>query len=183
VLIACANAISIQCPYFAYYKISVPKLTEQQFVLLKDHETCFEFYTNDARQFEKQSSVVGKAASSSDYMAMAINNQFKDAHSLMTGTKSGQSNYNFSFVFYSNWFSVWFDRADGLYYIEGTQPKGENGIKSVFVLTKDDMQPNMIMIEKTAPIMRDIKRMMQYNCVRFDNAITRERFFDMLNLI
>ena len=74
---------------------------------------------------------------------------------------------------------VWVDYAEGVYYICGKYPKDA----LTYVLTKADMQPNLLMIEKSCMLLKSVRKLYMQGSVYFDTVETREFFNDVFAYI
>ena len=71
------------------------------------------------------------------------------------------------------------DYTEGVYYVSRRYPKDA----LVYVLTKSDMQPNLLMIEKSSVVLRSVRKLYMQGSVFFDTIETREFFNNVFDYL
>ena len=172
-----ANAVSIVNPYFLYYKIRPRK--GKRFTLAKDGYCCVEFLSSKKFVEKVSKTRFGRMIQDTQYYEYAVENRFKDDSSLFIAKKSEEARFHYALRFDGHTFGIWVDYFEGVYYVSSKCPKDA----SVYVLTRDDMAPNLLMLEKTMPLMKSLKRLYMAGMVFFDSAQNRELFNDVLEYL
>lgn len=176
-----ANSVSIMNPYFLFYNIRPKKNAE--FTNCEDGFIVIQ-YIQDAPEFtdEVKNTRFGKMISGTAYGAFAIENVFRDDHNTFVKKKPPSAKFYYAITFDSRTVGIWVDYAIGAYYIS---ERYVTDTDMNFVLTKDDMIPNVLMIENSSPLIKALKKFYMQGCVFFDSPQTREfmnEIFNFLNL-
>ena len=165
-----ANAVSIINPYFMYFHISPRR--GQSIKIYQDGYSAVEIITNDKYAKHAASTRFGQMIKGTEYFNYAIGNTFKDDSDLFIKKKPDTAVFYYSFLFDKTELGVWVDYATSTYYVCGKIRK--DGIK--FVLTKDDLEPDMMMLDKSSFMLKNLKRLYMAGNVYFDTAKNRELF-------
>ena len=172
-----ANAVSIANPYFIEWKLRPRK--NRQYTLSHNGYFCLEMVQSEAFKEHVDNTRFGKMIKETAYYDYAVSNTFQDNHNRFISKKSKESKYTFSFVFDGKTVGVWIDYNEGKYYICNKVPKDSKP----FVLTKEDLEPNLVMIERSSTLLKSVKKLYMQGCVFFDSVETREFFNDVLTYL
>ena len=175
-----ANPISIVNPYFLYFHLKPRKpITGSTFTKASSGLICLEVIRNEKFASEVSQTNLGKLTEGTPYFRYAIGGDFNDNTENLISKKSTESKFVYAFIFDGQQLGVWCDYNDGTYYVVNKYPKDAKP----YVLTKADMNPNLIMIERRGGILKSLKRLYMYGCVKFDSVNTRSLFYDILDYL
>lgn len=93
--------------------------------------------------------------------------------------KPATAQYMYTLSYQGDAYAVWLDANAGEYYVTAKRPKKEH----MYALTREDMRPNMIMVERAAPVLKTLARMYRYGYCFFNSERTRERVLTILQLM
>lgn len=172
-----ANAVSITNPYFISWHLNPRK--GQRFYKSKDGFIQGEYIDSELYRARVDSTRFGQFIKGTSYYDYAVSNRFSDDNDRFLRKKTPDAVFRFSLVFDGHKVGVWADWALGVYFVCGKYPT--RGL--TFTLTKDDMQPNLLMIEKSGPIMKGVKRAYMQGSVYFDSVRNREFFSGVLEYL
>lgn len=173
-----ANAVSITNPYFLYYRLTPRKGT--RFTSAMDGFHCCEYIESERFKQKVNETRFGKMISGTAYYDYAVSNRFQDDTDTFIAKKSDEARFYYAIRFDSRVVGIWVDYEAGIYYVSKRYPK--NGL--ILALTKADMQPNLLMIEKSSRLLKSVQKLFMQGSVYFDSVQTREFFnqvFDYLN--
>ena len=175
------NAIDMINPYFLEWGISI---TEGMPEYTRWHRgTVALQITEGSEEFKKRGdeSNIAKVTRGSSYDAMSRYNSFgnlSDDFVVKALPVSAKCMYGLSFQ--GHMYTVWNDSKAGEYYVmKARKPKNT----MVFALTRDDMRPNIIMLERSSKLLQMLSRMYRYGYCFFDSVRTREQFLNILQLL
>lgn len=176
-----ANSISIMNPYFLAYGIRPSK--EQEFTVLGDGFFIIQ-YIQDSPEFVEavKNTRFGRMISGTAYGQFAIENVFRDDNDNLIQKKTATAKFYYAITFDGKTVGVWVDHKTGAYYVSNRHIETTD---MNFVLTKDDMTPNVMMIEHSSPLIKTLKKFYMIGSVFFDSPQTREFMnivFNFLNL-
>lgn len=169
-----ANAVSIMNPYFIGLNLHPRK--GARFTKAANGYIMIEMVSSDRFRAFVDSTRFGQMIKGTSYYDYAVSNTFHDDSDVMVKQKSDAALFRWAFSFDGREIGIWTDFQEGVYYVCAKVPPNA----MCFVLTKDDMQPNLMMVEKSSPVLRVLKRYYMYGCVYFDSAQTRGFFNELL---
>ena len=172
-----ANAVSIVNPYFLYYGINPRR--NQQFISIKDGFGCCEMVRSEKFQKHVDTTRFGRAMQGTSYYEYAVGNQFADNNNMFILKKPKRAEFYYAFKFDERTVGVWVDYQGGCYYVCGKYPKDA----LVYALTKSDMAPNLLMIEKSNVVMKSLLKLFMQGSVFFDTVRTREFCNDVFSYL
>lgn len=172
-----ANAVSIMNPYFIYFDMKPRKGTH--FQKYKNGYILLEMVKNPAHRKLAKNTKFGQLVAGTDYENFAINNEFAEHHDEFIGDKPTEAKYVVTYVFDGVDYHIYADNWIGIYYISRKKRKEVSRI----ALTRSDMSPNILMIDKTHSINKTLKKLYMQGSLHFDTIETREMFGDVLNYI
>lgn len=175
-----SNSASIVNPYFLTYKISTKDFKSKDFVYRAKNFICVQFYRNELAQEMMKNSPLAALSEPTDYASYAIDNMFLDDNDLFVKKRPKDASYSYCIKFEDSYFSIFTDKRVFIYYVDDHKPKDE---KNVFCLTREDMTPNIIMIERTSLLMKSLIKVYRLGNLYFDCAKTRGLFYDMATLL
>lgn len=174
-----ANSISIVNPYFLAYHIKPRK--GGKFWASKDGFVCVEIINSEEFVKHVDKTRFGQFIKGTAYYDYAVSNTFADDTDTFIAKKSETAQFYFAIKFDNKIVGVWVDYNEGIYYVSSKYPKDA----IVYALTKADMEPNILMIEKTSVLLKGVRKLYMIGSVYFDSIETREFFnnvFDYINL-
>jgi hypothetical protein len=171
-----ANPISIVNPYFIYFKLR-PRKSEERSTFLRGAKgyICVETITQE--QFAKQVAATkfGQLIAGTAYDDYAIGGKYNDDTAKMIKPKTSAAEFRYGFKFDDRVIAVWVDIKEGYYYICSKAPKDAE----LFALTNSDHDVNMVMLNSSSPLLKNIIKLYQHGYVCFDDIATREMFLEV----
>lgn len=169
-----ANAVSVANPYFFYYDIR-PR-DGARFQRYMDGYLIVENVKADNYAKTVAQTRFGKMIANTSYYDYAVDNKYADDDEKLIMSKTERATYSYGIRWGDKVLGVWIDSSAGLYFVT------ERTVEDVkpFVLVKEDMQPNSIMLDRTHPLLRGLRKVFTYGIVRFDSVRTRALFFDIM---
>lgn len=172
-----ANAVTLTNPYFIYWKLKPRK--EKRFCSAAGGTVVCEMVQSEKFKAKVDQTKFGQLIKGTAYYDYAVGNSFRDDNDSFIAKKTEESQFYYAIKFDGRSVGVWVDYEEGNYYVCGKIPKNAR----VITLTKDDMQPNLIMIERNSVYMRSLKRMYMQGSVFFDSIETREFTHSILSYL
>ena len=172
-----ANAVSIVNPYFIDWRISPRK--GKRFTSVRGGFIQCEYIDSELYRRRVDATRFGQFIKGTSYYDYAVSNSFRDMTDKFIAKKTTEAVFRFSIRFDGRTVGIWADWGRGLYFVCGKYPK--DGL--CYVLTKDDMLPNLLMLEKSNAIMKGVKRAYMQGSVLFDTPRNREFFTEVLEYI
>lgn len=172
-----ANAVSVVNPYFIAYRLK-PRKGKR---FLKAHDGYMMVERIDNKKFRQHvdNTRFGKMIKGTSYYDYAVGNEFHDDHDRFIAKKTPEAKFYYALKFDDRTVGIWVDYNDGCYYVCTKYP--ENCL--TYVLTKSDMQPNLLMIDKTSVLLKSVRKLYMQGSVFFDKVTTREFFNDVLDYL
>lgn len=178
-MIFASNAVSIVNPYFVKLGISIDDLKNKEFIMRANNRVCVHLYHNAESENELMNSAFGDLAKATGYDDYAIANKFMDDTDTFVSSIPKDARYCYAIQYGEQTFSVYLDSKMLQYYV-GDYARQTN---NVFCLTKNDMTPNLLMIQKSHPIIKALLNMYRLGNVYFSSAKCRELFYEMSNVL
>lgn len=172
-----ANAVALTNPYFIGFRLKPRK--GARFLNAHGGYMCVETVQSDKFRAHVDSTRFGRMIKGTSYYDYAVGNTFHDDNDRFIAKKTKSSKFYFALMFDGRTVGVWVDYAEGVYYICGKYPKDA----LTYVLTKADMQPNLLMIEKSCMLLKSVRKLYMQGSVYFDTVETREFFNDVFAYI
>lgn len=174
-----ANSVSVVNPYFIYFGITKQKT---EFGRYKDGYVCVQFIQDEQFKNEVKQTKFGKLIENTQYSAYAIDNTFEDNTDTFIAKRPPNALFHYGIDYNGYRLGVWLDAENGNYYINRKIPKDQ---ANIFCLTKNDMKPNLIMLEKSSPLLKLLKKIYMQGSLFFSDVETRgvcNEMFAFLNL-
>ena len=175
-LVGLANNADLVNPIFRAWGVKpIPKGTSRYF---KVGDSCVYYENAYSPEFEAYSarSNIGEFTKGSDYAEYAQQSEFTNATGMFVKQKPKGCIHVVTLQYKGIVFAVWQDVHSGDVFVD-RKPDKEH---QVVVLTKEDMTPNYMIIERNSPIIRFPLKAYSYGQCYFDCDATREMFLDML---
>lgn len=167
-----ANSVSIMNPYFSYFKIRPDQLGEFS-IHAGGNIVC---HFPDSAEYQKSIYQTRFGKFIRDYMPeyaeYAVGNKFGDSHDSLVGNKSPDAKYKFTVETVEGYFSVWYDRLLGKYFILGTRPGNER----ILTFITANMGKGKILVNYAEPVIRNLRHAFNHGKVVFDEPSTRNAF-------
>lgn len=171
-----SNAVSIVNPYMLYFGL-VPDVSKR-----------FNAYNSivveipDSVDFAEESrkTTFGELIDGTDYGRMSLDNEFVNDSSVFIERRSKASRYIFSVVYKGMTMGIWVDVEEGVMYLSNDHDPSS---KKVFVLTKEDLTENRILMgnwKDNYYLSRMMKAFLN-GYLRFDNQVLRTIGYEMFN--
>lgn len=177
-LVMLANAADLVNPFFREWGIKpIPKGTSRYFA----HGDSEIYYENAwCERFEQYSakSNIGSFTSGTKYAEFAEQNEFANATGMFVKAKPNRALEVTAIVFKGIEFRVWQDLLTGDVFVDHDM----RGAGKKLVLTRDDMTPNYMIIERNSPILKFPLKAYSYGQCYFESDACRELFLEMLTL-
>lgn len=176
-IVMLANAADIVNPYFVEWHILPPPVGRSKRVRVGRAnifvQNCwskeFEQYADDSN--------IGMLTSGSAYAAYAQLNRFRNDDDTFIEPRPKRSaptqNIKWGRSVYSMWVGL---DMDGVVYV----CRGESSEVQTLALMREDMEPDLVMIERCDPLLKAWARRYRRGLMRFDSVQTREQFCDVL---
>lgn len=177
-LVGLANNADLVNPLFRAWHIKpIPKGTSKYF---KVGDSCVYYENAYSKAFEAYSSKsnIGAFTKGSTYAQYAQQSDFTNATGLFVADKPKGCVAVVTVSYRGIVFAVWQDVHTGNVYVDRKPTKDQQ----VLVLTREDMTPNYMIIERNSPLIRFPLKAYSYGQCFFDSDATREMFLDMLAL-
>lgn len=172
-----ANAVTLTNPYFIYWRLKPRK--EKRFCSAAGGTVVCEMVQSEKFRAKVDQTKFGQLIKGTAYYDYAVGNSFRDDNDSFIAKKTEEAQFYYAIKFDGRSVGVWVDYDEGNYYVCGKIPKNARMI----TLTKDDMQPNLVMIERNSVYMRSLKRMYMQGSVFFDSIETREFMHSVLSYL
>lgn len=175
-----ANAADLVNPYFAAWKLPLPKLGEILTVPHGASSITIQYADSAAFKEQAKQTNIGRFVEGSSYADYAIENQFAQASGVFVASKTSSAKFAYSLVFGGVAYGVWTDAKLGDVFVSSTIPK-DNELS--FTLLRQDMRPNMMQIERASPLLRMLKNTWLNGGLYFETDAMREKFMESLQII
>lgn len=175
-----ANAADIVNPYFTGWGLQLPSKGKTKTYKYRNSSITIQ-YADDAkfREYAKQTNI-GAFTAGSSYEQYALENTFINAGEHLLMDKPSSALFRFALVMKGKEFGVWIDVKEGNWFVNTKTPSEPY---ESFTLIRDDLRPNIIMLERTNPIMRRMKRAIMEGFLFFDTIQTRQQFLVNMELL
>lgn len=172
-----ANSTEIVNPYFLYYKMT-PRQGDK-IKTYKDGYIAFQYLKSKNFIDEVSKTRFGQMIKDTPYYDYAVSNEFRDDTDTFIAKKTPTATFHSAYTFDGRSLSLWQDIENGVFFVSEKVPKD----KECFILTRTDMQPNMLMIERSNRYLKKIMKLYMMGCLFFDNINTRGLFYDILDYL
>lgn len=174
-----ANTANLINPFFREWNVPIiPQGTSRYFKVGRTEI----FYENAYNpEFERDScdSYIGRATEGSTYADYATYNEFTQMTGMFVKNKPASAKCHLSITYMGEHFGVWMDGFTGDSYV--TRRASREAAKCA--LTRDDMTPNFMLIDKNYPYLKYCKKCYSYGQLFFESDKIRESFLDMLAML
>lgn len=168
-----ANAVSIVNPYFIYFNLTPRK--GQQIKTYRNGYIALEIVESSGYAAEADKTRFGKMIKNTAYYDYAIGNEFNDDNDVFISKRSQTSIFHSAYKFDDQFFSVWLDVEAGNGYISPKIPKN----CKIFSLTKNDMQPNLVMYDRSSKMLKGVNNLFNQSSLYFENVVCRDLFYQV----
>lgn len=172
-----ANAISVVNPYFVYFRLKPRKGT--RFCSSMEGYHCCELIESRAYAERVSATRFGKMIAGTDYYNYAVANRFTNDESAFIASKPARAKFQYAVVFDGKPLGFWKDFEENRYYVAEKVPK--NGRR--YVITKADQSPDLLMVEKSSPLLKAIKKLYMIGGVYFASPNVMAAFFDLMDYL
>ena len=172
-----ANAVALTNPYFIGFNLKPRK--NQRFLMAHKGYMCVEMVESAKFKAHVDKTRFGQMIKGTSYYDYAVGNSFHDDNDKFIAKKSEDARFYFALRFDNKIVGIWVDYSEGIYYVCNRYPKD----CVVYALTKSDMQPNLLMIEKSSVLLKSVKKLYMQGSVYFDSIQTREFFNNVFDYL
>lgn len=172
-----ANAADVVNPYFAEWHITPPDPGRTKRARVGKDYAYIETFDNPKFTEATGQSAIGRFTAGSAYAAYARFNQFRNAGQDFVAPMPRRCQPQINIKWSGNTYCVYMSLdMDGTAYVSH---KANHDAQTV-ALTKDDMSPNLCMIERNSPLLKAYGKYYRQGSMKFDSAATREKFANVL---
>lgn len=172
-----ANAVALTNPYFVFYHLKPRKGI--RFSKAGSGYHIVEMVRSEKFKRHVDGTRFGRMIAGTSYYDYAVSNEFHDATEKFIARKSEEARFYFALRFDGRTVGVWVDYAEGVYYVCRKYPRDA----LIYVLTKSDMQPNLLMVEKSSVLLKSVRKLYMQGSVFFDTVETREFFNNVFDYL
>lgn len=174
-----ANAADVVNPFYAEWHITPPAAGHHKRVYVGRLPVYVEHAKNADFEAAAAQSNIGLMTEGSAYGAYALENVFANASSPFVRPRPRRARAQANILWDGRWFGVWMNLDTlGCWMREGRA----EGASMEFCLFAKDAEPNILMIEHSAPYLKGLARLFRIGQLTFDRATTANRVIDMLRL-
>lgn len=174
-----ANSVSIVNPYFVYFKITIRKTDKIR--TFKNGYVVVEMLRSKEFQDQASNTRFGKMIEDTPYYDYAIGNEFNDDNANFIIQKPKNAEYIAEFRFDGKPLTIYCDYANGFYFVD-MKPTNRTD-SQIYVLTRDDLMPNMLMLESSDYLLKGLKRMYRLGLVFYANVYARDTFYSIMEYL
>lgn len=168
-----ANAVSVNNPYFIFYKIRPDQTTEW----IRSHEGFIVVHIVNSGEFNESvlATRFGRFIADTEYADYAVGNQFSDNHEHLLAMKTGIADYLYTLRTPSGTFSVWYDSLNRQYYGQEKLPK----VQRIFVTEQRMMTDETTYVPRNAKLLGYIRTGFNQGRFAFDTPQTRNAMIEV----
>ena len=182
IIIMLANNVTINNPYFKYFKI-FPTF-KSGFKVYYDNLICLEMDDNDKEYTDnKKSTRWGKLISQTNFGKHALENEeLTDNKAFILDSKPKNRQFVFSIKYLTNNLGFWYCPDLDIYYVDNTIVKTS---KLQYALTKNDMEGDFQMLEKCSKsiCVYQFKNYFKLGKIGFKDKYVKDSVYDILKII
>lgn len=178
------NACDLTNPLFLFLGRELKGEPKDGFSWYRNKTVLVEYAKNKQFADEERQTVVGRLVDGTQYAGVMIDAKFANAGEEFIAAKPSRARYLYGFDWQGKRFGCWVDERNGYYYISRKLPKDADSPKyHLFALSAEDMRPNMYMIKRADPFIKNLQRLYTIGVCFFDSPATREQWLKMTGLI
>lgn len=129
----------------------------------------------------QEKTLVGRLMGLSDYggeqSGVFFENEFDGEYSDLIMKRTKDATYRYAIVF-GRRFGIWYDLSRGYIFISDKAPKGAG--KPEFAFTLKDNRIDYIMLDRSSDLIKQLRKQVQKNLIRYENAMVAASFQDVL---
>lgn len=168
------NSCDLTCPYFSQLA-RITRVPPTGYSWHNRKKVLLHYEDATDVMDDIRASDFGMLIEGTNYAQMAIENRFANGGDRFVERKPPAAKAVYGLRFEGDEFGVWLSPTDGLNFITAKAPSDA----TVYALTTADMELDVFMIKRAAPLMQSLMDITTIGGVRFDSPLTRERFFRM----
>lgn len=174
-----ANSVSVNNPYFIYFKLDLPYNTDIK--LYKNGLLLLQYMYNEDYRNKKKETKFGQLVAGTNYEKYAIYNKFNHMDESFIDRKTGNSKFAFTLIYKKNKLGVWIDWTTNRFYISKDYYK--NGFE--YSCTLEDQQPNRIFVKmaKKSFSFKLLLEAFQNGLVYYENKKIKELSIDIFKML
>ena len=177
----CANAVTITNPYFDEWLLEMPQPGKiRRFG--KDGNIIVYNVVSDEFVEAKRNSEFGRIIDGSRYADYAIDNKWLLDTSTFLGKKPQQAVLRFVLVYEGQYFGIWEDAKNWLYYCSRDHNKD---CPDIFPVTTDDHMPNTMLakVAKKLPCLKLFIESYECGAVRFEDIRVKNKMREIMRVL
>jgi hypothetical protein len=178
-IVMLANAADIVNPYFTRWNVQLPSKGKTRTYKHRASSITIQYADDGVYKDYASQTSIGLFTQGTSYESYALENSFQ-TNTTMIADKTEKALFRYAFVIRGKTYGIWLDWTTGDYYVNR---KTINNEFLTFALIREDMRPNMQQLERSSPIMRNIKRALLDGYMYFDSIETKENFSLALQLL
>lgn len=175
-----ANAVTINNPYFAEFKLSPPANGDiQRFGKTKD--ILVQNVVNQELSKKKQDTRFGRMIGGSQYAKYAYENDWLKDDERFIARKTQRCTYYMSLRYRDQWLGIWYDPLQMLFYVSlDYDPQ----FPVQYSATTDDHEPNTMLFKKTRSrsYIRQLMDAYEAGCVRYESIKLKAWFREIMGM-
>lgn len=172
-----SNAITMINPYFLYFDLKIPYKKDIQC----KNDILIQIYCNEEFLKVKKNTRFGKIIDGTPYGAYNMENKFLRDIPTFIEKKSGQCNFQFSFIYKSEVFGIWRNNKEGKIYVSKDY---DHNRPIYYALTKEDHTPNTLLLSglRSSPPFHKFLIQFEKGNVYFENQRLKNLMWDVVKL-
>lgn len=170
-----ANSVSINNPYFQYFKIKPRK--DRRFQVYG--EICVEMFTDKAFIAKKKQTRMGRLVSGTRYGAYAIENEWLLDNETFVEPKSPKAEFMLGMKYCGTMYGFWVDYDKGLMYVNRQYDPSSYAL---YCLTKEDHEANLLLIKSLGDSKRVHRIVFAFRngLLRFEDLQVKSQFYEFI---
>lgn len=180
-IIMLGNAADLTNPYFMEWGITITE-NQPRFTRWRNKSVLLE-YCQPSEEFKRRSlqSNIYRVTEGSKYDEYARTNKFADLNDYFIEPKKPTgAHHNYNIVFQGHVYGIYMCPVAGIWWVS---QKLTRKPKTTYALTRQDMRPNVIMLNRASGAIKTLGRAYRCSFLWFDSVKTRESFTNMLQLL
>lgn len=178
ILVGLANNADLVNPLFQAWGITPIPRGSSRYFKVGNSAVYYENAFNAEFEQYSATSNIGAFTAGSDYAEYAQQSEFTNMTGQFVKPRTKSCDCIIALKFRGIPFAIWQDMHTGIVYVDRKPPTS----KQVVVLTRHDMSPDTMLIERNAPLIKFAVRAYSHGDCYFDSDATREMWLDMLSM-
>lgn len=172
------NAVDLTCPLLKY--LGINKIPAFGYNYYKNKTVLLHYVKPWDAEIRRKETLVGRMLEGMREGDVIFDNVFLDITGKELSNKSPGAAFKFAIVWEGFKFGVWADHKKGLWFINSKVP---TDAKNIYTLIKKDSSVDYQAVARNAPLMDLLKNLYFEGCLRYETAVQREKFFEILTYL